>query len=603
MVELMNRTICVLLMGVFAAIALMSFLSPYLGDDYIWLFTCYGDSLPEGGGADNGSMFSVPGVFSRIFDMVGVHYMTLNGRVLANFFSGLIGSMSVMTYALCNAVVFTMFVYSFWKTTGLPKRRFALVAVSLIVFLVDYEAVFWRSATSNYLWPALLTLVTAPVFVRCRGSVGACRFCALFLLAFIAAGGNELIDFGICAMLSAYWLACIVRRRRIPLDGRMALSIGFVLGSVSLVFAPGTLHRASGVGMFEFGGSVVFSFAAFLRSLSRCVIACPPLAVVLCFVVWAAVRRRWHLIVGRRYSYLLVCCAGILIPTCFLTDGVGRTSWLLSACSLLVFFMILKDYLPQISDRVLCVASMSLGTLAVGVVGFSLFQAHAARSEYKADLNKWRKDDSGLFVGRQWRLPFILGWFDRTVRLDSLLHYGSGYPNHLVARAFGRKVLIRLTHDMYRTLQDPDGILSERSLVGGGMKLHSVDDVDLIAIPYDGPLAHGSPVQANVVFRDRPVLSLFDRIRLRMTREGATEACKNSPLEDMCGNWTGQGFVYDSLERGRFAVAILNRRVPRNAIADVRIIPLGVPPREVALTRMIEGLRSRCRECPSDKRE
>ena len=575
----------VLLLGVFVAVAMVSFWTPYMGDDYIWLFANYGDSLPAGEGPANGSVFFVGGVFSRVIDMVWTHYLSLNGRILSNFISGLFGAMSVFEYACFNAVVFVLFLYLFWKKTGLSMSWRFLVVFSLVIFLIDDEAVFWRSATSNYLWPAMITLAFCELFARQTGPIRALRGGVLAILAFIVAGGHEIIDFGVCAALAVYLFLYLIRNRRLPFDGRMAMSIGFVLGSFSLVFAPGTLQRARDAGMFAPNGSVLYSIAAFARAWIRCVMACPLIVVIIGYLIWAVLGRKWNLIGGRRYSYPLLSWVVMLFFTCFLTDGVGRTSWLLSACSLLVFFMILREYEHRISSWLIFVLNGLLGGLAIGVVVLSSWQSYAAKCAYDDMLEKWRNEADGLFVGRQWMLPRGLGWFDRTLRLDGLLHYGSGYPNHLVARAYKRKNLIRVTEEMCRTLRDPEGILSEGCRIDGGAAIHSVDNVDLIAIPYSGSLAHGAPIQASIAYHKCPSLSFSERVRLRVTREGSTAACPNSPLEDMSGNQLQKGFICESSERRKFAVVILNHRIPREAIAGVQISQCRMPLRELVLVR------------------
>ena len=175
-------------------------------------------------------------------------YLTYGGRLFSvasqYFFSGVLGNCRIW-YVVVNTLFFGLLIMTCGKLIGASKEKFVF---SLLLFALLFwflcpepgQTLFWTAGSTTYLWANTLAFVFLLFFqkykddnFRAWGKIG------LFIMSFFAA--TEFITCAsICGAFVVYYAFHIKKFR----GNVVPFVVGFAIGSIILLFAPGNFERA-----------------------------------------------------------------------------------------------------------------------------------------------------------------------------------------------------------------------------------------------------------------------------------------------------------------------------------------------------------------------
>jgi len=170
-------------------------------------------------------------------------------HVITQMFAGVWGR---GWFSLFNAVVFFFTAFLFWRYAHRKRGTdiFYALVIALVLSYICPAGLFRPIAISlNYLWPMPLVLLFIPLLKRlwgksyCGGFGEAC-LCAVF--GFIVGSTQEVYVFPLCATTFIIICRGHLKKRKMSVTLYSAC-IALWIGSALVIFAPGTLHRGSGL--------------------------------------------------------------------------------------------------------------------------------------------------------------------------------------------------------------------------------------------------------------------------------------------------------------------------------------------------------------------
>lgn len=224
--------------------------------------------------------------FEAFLASQGNHYWHVNGRFVAHalvqLFCGVLGQEA---FALCNALVYCLFVCLLARTAGVgaPMRHPLVLLCASALTLLTFVTKMMPTTQIGFVWMFAVNLL----WIRCYTSpksYSAWTVAPLFLLGLVAGNGQEALSLGVSAALVVQFLRQRMRVR--PRQWWMAAS--YWLGTLAICLSPGTLGRASAmhVGVEQ---SLIYAFFAL-----------PALWLMLVVALWMKKRhgltwrRLWH---------------------------------------------------------------------------------------------------------------------------------------------------------------------------------------------------------------------------------------------------------------------------------------------------------------------
>lgn len=177
------------------------------------------------------------------------HYLRFNGRLVVHtivqLFDGLLGK---EVFNVFNALVFLLFLWGIARLVTNDKRnryKVMSVAFALVFFvLAGFKDVFlWLSGSVNYLWAGTALLFFHHALER--ETVPRWSLVPLVLFSLACGWSNEAFVVGLAAAYFIYYV--ILHRDRLTGHRRWMLA-AFFIGVALLVFAPGSLNKATTTG-------------------------------------------------------------------------------------------------------------------------------------------------------------------------------------------------------------------------------------------------------------------------------------------------------------------------------------------------------------------
>lgn len=173
------------------------------------------------------------------------HYMNRNGRIWANGIAAIFSANDFdIIFKILNAVFFVLLIFFTIRVAEKDKRITNVKIIGLFMLIwfltpVPGQTWLWMCGALNYLWAAVFTMGFLYIL---RQSIY--RKIKLPVLAFIASiicgWQNE-------AFAAPIWGACtlyyLIKRPALPKQ-TLWLWIGYSIGAMCMIFAPGTIHRA-----------------------------------------------------------------------------------------------------------------------------------------------------------------------------------------------------------------------------------------------------------------------------------------------------------------------------------------------------------------------
>lgn len=560
--------------GVFFVFALFT---PIYADDFGNLFGYYRPAPLEPGQFPSLLTFvSVPDVAGNLLDLVWNHWNHETGRFTAAFLLRLTAGMPHWLFAALDAAVWVSLWGLFCRLLAVPRGWRPAVLAAAFAFALTQDACLWLSGACNYLWPMALMAATADLFVRPRlvESVFSWRtawMVVLLPLGFVTAGGHELLSVSACLCLTVYWLREIVGGR-FAVNGRLLLTVGLGVGTLAVVFAPGTLGRAGGVSFFAPDAQLLYSFARKGMAYLRCGMANPLLFAVTVVSVAAIVWRGRVHVSGRTWWMLLFGWIMVAV-TCALSDGNVRTGWPAAVCALAMAVALARDLAPQAWGRWRVPVTTVASALALAVVGVTLANSVAFLRLAAGTLQAWRENPHHVALLPEAKKVCDVPWFDRTWRFDVLVGWGLGEPwtNPHVARFYGKPFCLVAEPTVWEGLYLRDTFCVPGNRLPCGWYARTDADVLVLPLPEESPLKPGAGVEGKPIYKDvPPPFSAVERIRKRILREGWASFSLQSPDEEMQRGASLNGYVLPT-PHGRYLVLRHNRNIPRASIVSIAV--------------------------------
>lgn len=189
---------------------------------------------------------------STLFDLIkytGAFYFHSGGRLFSvacqYMFSGVLGDHRIW-YAIVNTLFFVVLIVTCGKLIKDRKQGFATVALlfSLLFWFlcpVPKNTLFWIAGSPTYMWANTLSFIFVLLYLKYKDeNFRTQEKLGLFVLSFLAAS-----EFITCASISgalAVYYAFNIKKLK---GNAIPFVVGFVLGSIFLLFAPGNYRRAA----------------------------------------------------------------------------------------------------------------------------------------------------------------------------------------------------------------------------------------------------------------------------------------------------------------------------------------------------------------------
>ena len=189
---------------------------------------------------------------SSLFDLIkytGAFYFHSGGRLFSvacqYLFSGILGDHRIW-YAIANTLFFVVLIVTCGKLIKDKKQGFTAVVLlfSLLFWFlcpVPKNTLFWIAGSPTYMWANTLSFIFVLLYLKYKDeNFGTKEKLGLFVLSFLAAS-----EFITCASISgalAVYYAFNIKKLK---GNAIPCVVGFVLGSIFLLFAPGNYRRAA----------------------------------------------------------------------------------------------------------------------------------------------------------------------------------------------------------------------------------------------------------------------------------------------------------------------------------------------------------------------
>ncbi len=190
------------------------------------------------------------------FRKTAEHYMTMNGRALIHFVAEVVLLFKTYLFAVVNPMALLALFYLSAKIQNENSSLSGfsvLIGLLLIIFLpqtIARESLYWITGSMNYLLPILMALATFYIQIRCR--IKRNTTILSLILCIICGASTELGGACSCAMTFSYALFNYITDRKStkPHHSGWLHFIAVFLGYITVVFSPGTFHRAAFEGSF-----------------------------------------------------------------------------------------------------------------------------------------------------------------------------------------------------------------------------------------------------------------------------------------------------------------------------------------------------------------
>lgn len=231
-----NLSYAVLLM-VFAFMVVLNHLTPYAIDDlHMFKHFVTGNDLTS---------------ISDIVESQYFHYFDHTGRIVSHFLLQLLCYLLMdckWVLDIMNSVVFVgLILLMYAHANGTIRKPDALsllfIVVSLFTFVEGFGQDFlWVSGSLNYLWTTVLVLLFLLPYRRGKGNAY-----IMFPLGIMAGWSIENLAISGSVLLLAY-IICYYRKNHEVQWWAIAGAVGFWIGALILIIAPGNYVRANNVG-------------------------------------------------------------------------------------------------------------------------------------------------------------------------------------------------------------------------------------------------------------------------------------------------------------------------------------------------------------------
>ena len=516
---------------VFAGVFLPSWRTPYFCDDNTYRLEVLHGPDPLRIGCAGGMESDFPAFTQKIANLAHCgleHYRKENGRFLCAVPLRLFVAVPRWAYAAFNGAAFVFICLLAWRLTGLSDRWLCAVAAASVFSLLKADAVLWLAASINYLYPIVFVLYLASVFVADRN---VSKSAWLFAASFLAAGGHEIISVPVCVVLCMWWARRCMAERRLTMDGRSLMSLGFFLGTAAIFLSPASpIFRANA----EASSSMAYKVLCKVMTLSFCSLGSPFFLPTCIMLVLAALLPRYRCVFSGRSGWMALLWAVIMLFTLAFGTICARASWPANVMTMLLFFAMLPKFTAGWRPCIKRTAAFMMCVLALATLVNTAISSHVHHAAYESAMANYSSDENDIYRIHD-RCDWLFGFlFDRSVPPLGIVQVADGEDctNGIFARLLGRRRIIGLHNQEADAVKDLSKFcIPENRLEGVEGEWYSVPGRDLLVSPMaassDGSAA--GVWRANVEYRGFPPAS---GEYVRLLREILVQN-----LKDNLGGW------------------------------------------------------------------
>ena len=335
---------------------------------------------------------------SSLFDLIkytGAFYFYSGGRLFSvacqYMFSGVLGDHRIW-YAIVNTLFFVLFIVICGKLIKDRKEGFVsivLLFALLFWFLcpVPKNTLFWIAGSPTYLWANTLSFIFVLLYLKYKDdNFGTKEKLGLFVLSFLAA--TEFITCAsICGAFVVYYAFNIKKLK----GNAIPFVVGFALGSIVLLFAPGNFRRAS----WDSEGAALFDIRNLVYHPVQEIVKYKALWMFLVVLVLGWLKNR---VVVKNWmksnAILLLSLGWSVIAFSVVFRTVKRALFFTESLSIILFLKFLYDNIDVIRVRFIDKLSRRNLYIVKNVVIVFLFVMFVADSAFAAfETNKQRKNN------------------------------------------------------------------------------------------------------------------------------------------------------------------------------------------------------------------
>lgn len=213
----------------------------WLGDDLDYKFKMNGEIWQSWGWINS---------FKEFWESQFTHYRNVNGRFIAHalvqLFNGILGQ---QIFAVCNAVVYSLFTLSIAKEGKVnPRKNSAGLLSAISLSILCFITKMMPTCQIGYIWAMFFNIIWLSCFFYNK-KPSWFSVISLFFTGILVGNWQESISIGICAGLGFWWLSqflCHHKTDHSFFDWRRSwMMLGYFIGTATNCFAPSTINRVS----------------------------------------------------------------------------------------------------------------------------------------------------------------------------------------------------------------------------------------------------------------------------------------------------------------------------------------------------------------------
>ena len=461
-----------LLVGV--VFLLLNLLTGLYSDDYAYAFKLLADKTID--------LRQPIGSLWDILESQYNHYLIVHGRVLAiGLDQWFLFLKDKHIFDVCNTLVFVGFVWLLQRLGGKQGWTSTLFcAAVLFVFTRAFGDVFlWMTGCLNYLWGAFFNLAFLYVLQRHKEDNRPLGGILPMLLGLAAGWWQECFSIGIATALVT---SGIIRWRRKQKCGAVPvmMSVGYLVGTLLVVFAPGTIDRIGREGIDS-----EFLIAHLLSNILYVLSGLRIFWLFIIFGIVACLRKRQNArnILHENGFLLLATGAEMLFLMMVGRTAESRAFFGVEAFSLVLLLRMIPSWSRAVSIAITAVfVSVSLPILHLNLRNYHTTQSF---------LDELTVSNGIVFFDIPHYSRTEIHYLGSRIQMD---HHGSLFFRE--AAYYNKPFIMVLPKRMEQELYHTASFISPKNEIRPGE--YSSDDLDFVVVP----LPAGKPLPPSSVGRE-----------------------------------------------------------------------------------------------------
>lgn len=373
-----------------------------------------------------------------------IHYFNNNGRFVPHFFVQLFdGILGKGCFNVANTIMLICFLYLL--SYSLRKEcKFFYISSSLALILIFFllpgfsDSFLWMSGACNYLWVAVFLLLFNVLLEEEITKMY--LYPILFIFGIICGWTNEALALGLGI---GYFFFFLFNRRKLIIS-RIVLLLGYYIGLLMLIMAPGSMHRALEKGHISFGLSeIIHNMASALLLMDN--IRLLPLLILMIVVFFIIDRKSIKSFIGDNIV-LLVAIFSTFMFVLWTRHASGHSRFGFEAFSLLLLLKLVANIKWNRIILALC------NLIVLGSSFFVLTLLYQNYEDYKKCIIQIDNTDNKIILTNTIKYE---GFFTRYIVYfagSETSEYYSPYPS-FISEHFHKEKLCFIPESLYNDIK------------------------------------------------------------------------------------------------------------------------------------------------------